>query len=198
MFMGILEERKSVRKFTNKQISHKIVEDILRAGQLAPSGKNRQPWRFIVSYQNRKRNYLINCMKNTITKLIKKSPDRNDLYMALETVDIMYSAPVVIFVCYKFESTITHNDGVDWPLSYKESEIIDILSIGAAIENMLIKAQEYGIGSLWCGDVLYTYNALMKELNTDYPLLSAVCFGYSGEKPVRRFRLPLTDIYKFL
>ena len=35
------------------------------------------------------------------------------------------------------------------------SEICDTLSIGAAIENMLLAAQELGVGSLWIGKYVF-------------------------------------------
>jgi nitroreductase len=40
--------RRSVRDFTEEPISEEMVEAILMAGRQAPSGKNNQPWRFVV------------------------------------------------------------------------------------------------------------------------------------------------------
>ena len=37
-----LVERRSVRKYKNKKVSHDLVEKIIYAGQCAPSGMNRQ------------------------------------------------------------------------------------------------------------------------------------------------------------
>jgi nitroreductase len=43
-----ISQRRSVRKYKDKKIPAKIVENILRAGMSAPSAHNEQPWRFIV------------------------------------------------------------------------------------------------------------------------------------------------------
>lgn len=43
-----LTTRKSVRKFTADPVKKEDLETILNCGRLAPSGVNRQPWRFIV------------------------------------------------------------------------------------------------------------------------------------------------------
>ncbi len=43
-----IKDRASVRKFKNKKIDRSIIDRILEAGRVAPSAKNRQPWRFIV------------------------------------------------------------------------------------------------------------------------------------------------------
>lgn len=40
--------RRSVREFTDRQISKEEINTILNAGRWAPSGLNNQPWRFIV------------------------------------------------------------------------------------------------------------------------------------------------------
>lgn len=49
--MDILEclsTRRSVRKFTGEPVSDEVLEKILEAGRLAPSGLNNQPWRFAI------------------------------------------------------------------------------------------------------------------------------------------------------
>lgn len=40
--------RRMVRRFTNRSIAAADMEEILLCGILAPSGKNRQPWKFCV------------------------------------------------------------------------------------------------------------------------------------------------------
>jgi nitroreductase len=42
-----IAQRVSIRQFTDELIDRKQVDNILEAGRLAPSAKNRQPWRFI-------------------------------------------------------------------------------------------------------------------------------------------------------
>ena len=43
-----ISTRTSVRKFLDKEIPLEIIKTILEAGIKAPSGGNRQPWRFVV------------------------------------------------------------------------------------------------------------------------------------------------------
>ena len=42
----LLKTRASVRKFLPTPIPQPLLDDILEAGRLAPSGGNQQPWRF--------------------------------------------------------------------------------------------------------------------------------------------------------
>jgi len=40
--------RRSIRKYTKKSISKKLIKDLLEAAMSAPSADNEQPWHFIV------------------------------------------------------------------------------------------------------------------------------------------------------
>ena len=48
MLLDILKKRCSVRKFSKKEVSQEIIDYILEAGRLSPSGGNEQPWKFVV------------------------------------------------------------------------------------------------------------------------------------------------------
>ena len=44
----IIYNRRSIRKFLNKSIPKDIIEEIIKAGIVAPSAKNRQPWKYLI------------------------------------------------------------------------------------------------------------------------------------------------------
>lgn len=46
--MDAVLDRKSIRKYTDQEISEDIVKTLLRAGMSAPSAGNERPWEFIV------------------------------------------------------------------------------------------------------------------------------------------------------
>lgn len=47
-----LHTRRSIRKYTDQPITREQLHEILKAGTMAPSGLNNQPWRF-VTIQNK-------------------------------------------------------------------------------------------------------------------------------------------------
>lgn len=48
-----IKTRRSVRKYTDQPINERIIHNIIEAAISAPSGKNRQPWKFkIISDKN--------------------------------------------------------------------------------------------------------------------------------------------------
>jgi len=44
-----IKTRRSIRKFLDKEVPQDVVRKILEASRWAPSGGNRQPWRFILT-----------------------------------------------------------------------------------------------------------------------------------------------------
>ena len=46
--ISLIKARKSIRKYLNKKIPGKVLEDLVDCGRLAPSGHNRQEWVFLV------------------------------------------------------------------------------------------------------------------------------------------------------
>ena len=53
-----IQTRRSVRRYTDAPVSREQIEAILEAGRFAPSGKNTQPWRFVVVESEAKRSEL--------------------------------------------------------------------------------------------------------------------------------------------
>lgn len=53
--ISAIEDRRSIRKYKNTDIPRHMTEEIIRSGILAPSSKNRQPWKFIVTTGKGKR-----------------------------------------------------------------------------------------------------------------------------------------------
>ncbi|MEE9340124.1 MAG: nitroreductase family protein, partial [Thermoplasmata archaeon] len=43
-----MRNRRSIRRFEEKEVPRELVEGILETARWAPSGNNVQPWRFIV------------------------------------------------------------------------------------------------------------------------------------------------------
>lgn len=76
-------------------------------------------------------------------------------------------------------------------------EICDSLSIGAAIENMILTATSYGLGTLWIANTCFAYNELIDFIETDSQLTGIVAIGFANEAPAKRPRKPLTDIVEY-
>lgn len=188
--------RRSIRKFQDKPVAREIIEEIIRAGSAAPSAKNRQPWKCVVLGNQRKAEFL-DAMERGIDReehtyaMLPKS--RSGLADAKNTLRIMREAPILIAVIN------TNGKSLFTPLDADEriTEICDTLSIGAFIENMLLQAQELGLGTLWVANTCFAYEELTAFLAMQGQLIGAVALGYADECPAMRPRKPLEEIAAF-
>ncbi len=191
-----ISHRRSIRRFTNKIIPKEVIQKVLDSAILAPSAKNRQPWKFIVVTADGK-DGMINAMQSGIEN--EKSgmgllPNSVHFISGAEnTLRIMSQAPVTVFV-FNTESGGLWNDS---NVESKLFNIANVQSIGASIENMILTATDLGIGSLWICDVFFAYRELCDYFNTQDELIAAISLGYSDEVPNARPRKKLEDIVEW-
>ena len=155
--------RRSVRAFKAKEIPEEAVAKILTAASQAPSGKNRQPWRLVV-VQGDKRVEMVGVLRQAIAVFKSRG---EDIGSAEWTANVMEQAPLTVFVF--------NAHGIDPWLEHSTDqifqELVDVQSIGAAIENMLLAATDLEIGSLWIADVLYAVTELKTWLKEEGQLV---------------------------
>jgi nitroreductase len=185
-----IEARRSIRKFKSDPIPEDILRKILKAATLAPSGKNKQPWRFIV-VQGEKRAEMVRLMRKGIETVKERGESTGS---SLSSAKIMEQAPVTIFIFnpYGISPWQTHStDQIIWG-------VIDIQSTGAAIQNMILVAGDLGIGTLWICDVFYAYEELCEWLGETTQLVAAVSLGYPDESPEARPRKTVEEVTRWL
>ena len=194
--MDSIKERRSIRKYKDVLVERKVIDKIIEAGMLAPSAKNRQPWKYIV-YTNDSKDRLLDEMEKGFqreqhgTAILPDSayglPD------AFNTLRIMRQAPVLIIVLNINGQSPFKNISTD----KRVTEICDSLSIGASIENMLLKATELGLGTLWIANTCFAYDELVNCIGTENQLIGAVSLGYADEAPVARPRKKIQDVVEY-
>lgn len=185
-----IASRRSIRRFKDESLPDELVEQILHAAMLAPSGKNKQPWRFIV-VKGDKRSEMVRILREGIAHLAGEGVSSGS---AKWTANIMEQAPVTVFV-FNEEAQYTK---VFSDIGDVMMNLVDVQSIGAAIQNMLLAAQEMGVGTLWICDVFYAYQELCTWLGETHQMIAAVSMGYPDEEPDARPRMSLSEVTRWL
>jgi nitroreductase len=116
-----IERRRSIRRFADAEVTDDEVRRILEAARLAPSWKNRQPWRFVVVRSAQ--------MKEAIAAALPEGNRAAD--------SIRSASAVIVLVGVPAEGEI--HDG-------KEYYLVDC---GIAGEHLHLRATELGIGTVW-------------------------------------------------
>ena len=153
-------------------------------------------WKFIV-YQGKEKDKLVDVMRRGIDSEKITHELMPEWAFAIpdaeNTVRIMEEAPCLIAVLNTNQKTPFSNIGKE----KRVVEICDSLSIGAAIENMILAATGYGLGTLWIANTCFAYNDLMNFIGTDHQLTGLVAVGYAAETPNKRPRKQLEEILEY-
>lgn len=189
----VIERRRSIRRFQKKGVSKEMILQILEAARQAPSAKNAQPWRFLV-LGPQSRNAALNAMDAGVRCRMDAVANRPLLADAIHTLRIMKSAPVLILVVNPAGGTPA--DSVSgWA---RVAELLDAMSVGAAVENLLLEAVALGLGALWIGNTFFAYDEIAAALEIQGQLLGAVAVGWPDETPEQRPRKSMEEIAGFL
>ena len=189
----VIERRRSIRRFQKKGVSKEMILQILEAARQAPSAKNAQPWRFLV-LGPQSRNAALNAMDAGVRCRMDAVANRPLLAGAIHTLRIMKSAPVLILVVNPAGGTPA--DSVSgWA---RIAELLDAMSVGAAVENLLLEAVALGLGALWIGNTFFAYDEIAAALEIQGQLLGAVAVGWPDETPEPRPRKSMEEIAGFL
>ncbi|MGD0158806.1 MAG: nitroreductase family protein [Candidatus Bathyarchaeia archaeon] len=177
-----IKGRRSVRKYTEKPVPMQAIREVLEAGTWAPSAKNGQQWRFTVLTGSSKKE-LTTLFRNELEKLSTRIGIAR-MGSSFNSCRIMEEAPVLVFVWDSNEVT-----------QMSESSL---QSVAAATENMLLKAYDKGLGSLWICDIYYASQALTKHLHKTWKLVAAITLGWPAETPQPKSRKSLDEVSEFL
>lgn len=179
-FYALLEARRSIRKFKPDLPPRDMLERILAAGMQAPSGKNRQNWRFFVVTGEKRDEYLKYSQKSwTGIKDVLQKRLKPSLYEFTERFFYtLGDAPVIIFA-------YSHNDS-------EERYHTSIGSVYMAVENMNLACFAEGLGCCTMGAPLEIKDDVNQFLGvTELPefkkgeleLLCALVLGYPDHAP---------------
>lgn len=176
--------RRSIRSYQPQQISEPELQEILLAGQYAPTGMGQQPWHFTV-LQNHE---LIEKLQILCKATFLHSEKESLRTVALQGgFHIFYHAPTLIIV------------------SGNTKAVSPVEDCTLAMGNMLLAATSLGIGSCWVHSVMMlqstpegvaSFNALNLGIPEGYAPYAAAVFGYSAvASPKAKARKPDTITY---
>lgn len=179
-FYQLLEARKSIRKFKKDMPPKEVLDRILAAAMQAPSGTNRQNWRFYVVTGAKRDEYLKYSQKSWLgIKDVLQQRLKPSLYDFTERFFYtLGDAPVLIF-CY----SVNEPD---------ERYHTSIGSVYMAVENLNLACVVEGLGCCTMGAPLELKEEVDQFLGiTDLPeykageleLLCGVVLGYPDHTP---------------
>ena len=164
--LDAIAKRRSVRTYKKQDLPQGTVEKLLEAARQAPSAGNVQPWEFVVASTQK-------------TKM--------DLSQAAYGQKSLQEASVVIVVCADEKRAAE---------SYGERgrTLYCLQDTAAAIQNILLTACSFGLGSCWIG--AFKEDEIRKVINAPKEMrpIALIPVGYPNESPKARPRRPVSEI----
>ncbi len=164
-----IKSRRSVRAFTQKDVSEEEVEKLIDAARWAPSAGNIQPWEFIV---------------------VRKPEIKRKLSIAALDQTFIEEAPVVIVVC---ANQIRSGRGY----GARGIHLYCLQDTAAATQNLLLAAYARDLATCWIG--AFREEEARKALNLPEGIrpVAIIPLGHPAEKPMARSRRPLNEILHY-
>ena len=157
-------KRRSIRNYSEREVEDKKLEKILEAGRVAPSGKNAQGWKFIVTQKQKIKDKLVDDCKGQ--KFIAEGD-------------------YIITVCVN-EEEVYQKHG-----SYMTSFPMDG---AIALQQMILAATAEGLGTCWIGAFKEKEVKETLNIPESYRVVGLTPLGYPAEKGRDRGRKPLEEI----
>ena len=174
-----MKERRSCRRFLPEAVDGKLIEQILEAGNWAPSPANQQPWEFIVIRSSAVKDKIIKEAEPLKRKLLERSGWK---WLDSYRIDFVKEAPVIIAVIGDPQKS-----GADMFLE-KGAGRGYLEACSAVVQNMMLAAHALGLGSLWF--TLFEGGWLRKILGLDpgKDPVALLCIGKAagGPAPAKR------------
>lgn len=167
-FDEVLSKRRSIRKYTDDEVKKSDLEKIIDAAILAPSAHNRQPWKIKI---------LTKEQKNQVAESLLKI--ENDPSIPV-TSRVIQESPLLLAI-------FLNNDN-------KEEREDDLLSIGAFIEHLILKATDLEYGSLWIANTSKIKEEIKQITKTNLECISTVVIGKKNQNPNPRPRKTKDEI----
>ena len=201
--------RRSIRKFKETPVPHEDIEYFISCAVNAPSGCNSQCWHF-VAVENKA---LIEKLAEETAKSAREfygtgftEANEEFLISREKATSFFKNAPLVIFVFldrmdYYDERVSKAFSGKD----FSKREMLDalaypdILSVGAAVQNMLLAITEKGYGACWMNDPVVGEPKIKTLLNVrdDLRLISVVPIGVPNYIPRGKKLRSMSEVIEY-
>ncbi len=120
-FIELAAQRASIRSYSERIVSKKMLDEVLEAGRLAPTACNYQPFQFVVVKE-----------KENLAALAEGYP-----------ADWFAEAPVVIAICIQPKKA--------WHRKKHDDRCYVDVDAAIAADHMTLAAAELGLGTCWVG-----------------------------------------------
>ena len=147
-FYEVVKTRRSVRSYDPRAPSQESINNVLEAARTAPSGSNRQPWRFI---------------------LVTDPGKRERIKEVCGNQGFIGEAPITLVAC---GYDVKYNRG-----GYMGDKAF-LVDVSIAFTHLVLAARAEGLGTCWIGDFENDRVKEILEIPEDWQVVAVTPLGY--------------------
>ena len=193
-----IARRRSIRKFKPDPVPEEMLREMLEAARLAPSGTNRQPWRFIVVRNAETRKRLRDCCYGM--RFIEEAPC---VFVCCADLTAYMDRPTQRRLKELLQAGVFDDVGqLEGALPSYVFGAMDVeqfasdaeMNCAIAITQMVLTATSLGLGTCWVGLTERDRVHRLFKLPSTLRVVVLLAVGFPDQDPPPRPRLPLEEI----
>ena len=173
--------RRTIRAFTAEPVDSEVVRRAIATALTAPAPHHSQPWRFVVLRSAGARTALLDAMREAWAADLRRDGfTEEQIARRLRRGDALRLAPLIVVPCLVTDAAHEYPD----ERRSAAEQAMFVVSIGAAVQNLLIALAVEGLGSAWISSTLFCQDVAARALDLPdgWRPMGAVAVGHPAEQ----------------
>ena len=182
-FMQCIVGRRSVRRMHARRVERELLESLVEAACWAPSPHKAQPWRFAVVDEPPRLERLAHDMAAAFRADLEGDGVEPAIIerLCVDSIERFSNASAMLIPCLSMETMRGYPDAA----RKRAEENMAIMSAGAALQNLMLRAHSLGLATCWYSAPLFCQEAVARALSLPeaWRPLAIVIVGYAASEP---------------